>query len=361
MDGEMTFYPVRSELSRPYHLAIGTVDEFDSIITVINDENRIVWGEATPLPGYSWETSGSIQETVNRCFEESGNNWDGLKKHAEALMSRSPFAATSILSAVEKFLNIPLFEEFKNVEVPLAGIVSAETDDESAKAVKGLMESGYKTLKVKLLGDIESDIDRIKKIQGSIDQDIKLRLDANQSYDIERVKRLFKEINLESIELLEQPFERDAWQSVRSLSQWGPVPVMLDESIWSSSDIKKAAEAGAKFVKLKLMKHGGILNTVNLAKEAQRLGLEVILGNGVQTDLGCIDECYIYMKAGLKYAGEMNGFLKMNEPLLSSGICAREGRAMVDLKRVLTETKNINLRKHGLSKIHVFRNVRVKI
>jgi muconate cycloisomerase len=166
------------------------------------------------------------------------------------------------------------------------------------------------------------------------------------------VKKLFKEIRPDNIELLEQPFKRNAWQAVESLAKWSPVPIMLDESIWIADDIKKASECRAGFVKLKLMKHGGIRNTVKLAKLAQGLGLKVILGNGVQTDLGCLDECYAYKFANLKLAGEMNGFLKLKHPLLSSGIYQKNGIVIADLKKVVGNTEEPNIKKrHILKKI----------
>lgn len=341
MEVSITTDRVKSKLKHPYNLAIGAVYEFDSIITIIKNEDRMVWGEATPLHGYSWETADSIWETVNRCRDEAGGDPEKLKQAAEESSSRAPFAAASMISAVEKFRNIPFYWQFEDVEIPLAGIVNGETEEEIEKEVKALATDGYGTLKAKLLGDVIGDIDRIKKIQELTGRDTKLRLDANQSYDIGRVERLFKEIDVGRLELLEQPFERNAWKAVKALSGWSPVPIMLDESIWNADDIEKAAEAGAGFVKLKLMKHTSISNTIDLAKKARELGLKVILGNGVQTDLGCADECFIYKAAGLEYAGEMNGFLKLDNTLLSSDIYLKNGKALLNLNKVLTGTKNI--------------------
>lgn len=321
-------------LKYPYRLSFGTVNEYNSIVVTISSNGAIFWGEATALPGYSWESADSIWQTVVSCIEHSGD-LDGVRVRAVALLPKYPFAATAVLTAVEKFCGLvnPDFPDGTD-RFPLTGIVAGDSPEELASCAEVLLKEGYRVLKVKLLRSEKKDVERLKAIQKTVGSKARLRLDANQSYNYKMVEYLIENITLDNIELLEQPFEKDAWHLVESFKRQYSVPIMLDESIWTLEDIRRASECGVDFVKLKLMKHGSIMNTLKLAALSHELGLKVILGNGVQTDLGCIDECYVYKSANLKHHGEMNGFLKIKKSLSPSGISFKDGAAEVTHRKV---------------------------
>ncbi len=337
-----TFYWLKLPLLHPYRLSFKTIKEYDSFIFLIKTNDNIYWGESTALYGYSWETAESIWDTIVRCIDKSQKDLQKLKIEAENLVAVHPFASSSVLIAIEKYGNLVKYEKFNyDDEFPLTGTIRGRSPDELTEVVNELTGSGYKVLKMKLSKDVNYDIKRIKAVQNILHSDISLRLDANQSYNNNMVEHLLSNIKLESIELLEQPFKRDSWQLVESLVKWSPVPVMLDESIWLSDDIRKASKCGVKYVKLKLVKHGSISNTVALSEEARRLGINVILGNGVQTDLGCIDECYVYKLANLREVGEMNGFLKLQTTISSSCIVSENGIAFINIKNAKKSCLNI--------------------
>jgi hypothetical protein len=79
------------------------------------------------------------------------------------------------------------------------------------------------------------------------------------------------------VELLEQPFPRDAWADARLLKRLSPIPVIADESIVSRSDLNACAEA-FHGINVKPMKAGGLIPAVNLLRDARRRGLVTMLG-----------------------------------------------------------------------------------
>jgi len=328
---DITVYRLKIPLSLPYRLSFGVVREYDSMIVLINRGGSLSWGEATPLPGYSRETADDAWDFIKGCISGSEYNIDKLKDRVCARAERSSFAASAVLSALEKSLGEERIDGIKTT-VPLTGIVEEREGEALEDTVEALLGSGYRTLKAKLLGDVKKDAERLKRVQRAAGSKVSIRVDANQSYDLHMAERLLPGLDAEKIELLEQPFKKDDWESLRTFAGRTPIPVMLDESIWVPEDIDKAADCGAAIVKLKLMKHKGIRQTVAMADKARRAGLDVVLGNGVQTDLGCIDECYIYKKASLKNSGEMNGFLKQRDRIAPSCITFKDGMAVIDLK-----------------------------
>ena len=91
------------------------------------------------------------------------------------------------------------------------------------------------------------------------------------------------------------------------------IPIMLDESIITIDDLKKASDIGVRYIKVKLFKQGGIKELINIIKSANLLGLGVVIGNGVATIISNIVEIEIYRKFQSFFFGacEANGHLKV--------------------------------------------------
>ena len=85
---------------------------------------------------------------------------------------------------------------------------------------------------------------------------------------------------------------------------------MLDESIFGLEDIERAADLGiASFIKLKLLKMGGLDRLADGLELIRAKGMEPVLGNGVASDIACWMEAAVAAKH-IRNAGEFNGFLR---------------------------------------------------
>lgn len=104
------------------------------------------------------------------------------------------------------------------------------------------------------------------------------------------------------------------WEALETVAKVTQVPLMLDESIYSVTDIERAARIGASFVKLKLMKFVSLDRLERGLALIHDLGMEPVLGNGVASDIGCWMEACVARRK-VSNAGEMNGFLRQVESL----------------------------------------------
>lgn len=66
-----------------YHLSFGAISEFNSVLAIIEDDQELLWGEVTALPGYSWETAKDI--------------YDFVKKKAKTFINSNYFEERSIV------------------------------------------------------------------------------------------------------------------------------------------------------------------------------------------------------------------------------------------------------------------------
>ena len=323
---KITLYRTSLPLAQPYHLSFGTVRNFDSIFCCAEKDGVAFWGEATALPGYSWETGDSIWQDINRWFRQAAGSRQTLHALMAANGVRSPFAATCVNSALEKTDHPWPGSSFS---VPLSGILSSNDIPRLEQQLEQQINSGFRTLKVKVHGALQPNIDKLHFLQSALPQDCLLRLDANQGLDFDDACTLLSVLDPAKVELFEQPFVPEQWDKMTLLRQRSDIPLMLDESIWTRADIDRTLETGcANYVKLKLFKHQSIAETVALARYAIKHGLRVVFGNGVQSEPGCYDEAHIYDHLKLTTAAELNGCFKQ-QSLLGSSLTLNEGSLIV--------------------------------
>jgi len=321
-------YKLKLPLIRPYHTALGVFNHFDSILAVIRSDDDVAVGESTPALGYSWEGPEGVWEFIkfysSRLIGLEISDADSLiRRYSETI----PFSTVPLITALEQ-LNKQCLPLEKEIDYPLVGILNVDSYEEIPDTIDHLLEQGYTTIKVKIgFSGVDKDIKKIRLIQNYIRGRASIRLDANQSYTFEEAMKLVKSIEAENIELLEQPFPSDHWEEMKQFASSCPLPLMLDESIYGVRAIEKVINYKcANNIKLKLMKSGSFSSLRREATLALNNGIDVIVGNGLATDISCYQETKTAFEIGLSKAGEMNGFLKLCEPLLPNAIRFYKGK-----------------------------------
>ena len=319
-------YWIREPLHRPYELAFGSLEAFNLLIVrVVDDDGSIAYGESCPVPPYSHETAEEVWTTVSKVLPELIHADPRSVLHSLRVRSQGAesFAYVAPTTAVESLV-YPATQDDALV-VPVVGAVQAHTRADLVPEIRRLTALGYGTLKVKVGFDPEEDAYQVSVIQENIDDDVRLRLDANEGWTAEQAASFLKHLDPAHIELLEQPFPRARWDWTRDLvNEHHPVPLMLDESIQGEESIGQAADIGVSFVKLKLMKTGSRLALQERMQLAQELGLSTIIGNGIA---GVVDNWYEALCAcGNPWAGEMNGNLKTVRSVFSGRPFLRDGQ-----------------------------------
>ncbi len=319
-------------LKRPYVLSFGTIHAVSSIVVCIHTADGVGFGEAVPLPGYSEETKESIIKGLGGILAKlPGLLLEDIHSLAKRTLAGSPFAASALLAAKE--MAAGELQPPNQLHVPLLATVSASREPEAlVKRIRALCGRGFRTIKLKVGRDFQADIATLRLLLTEMPAGVRLRIDANQGYSMseaQAVTDLIGQYPNHAVELVEQPFGTDdkSWAMLKSLSKVsGNVPLMLDESIVCESDIEKAADCGAEYVKLKLFKQGGVSDLLRLAEMARRFGLKVVIGNGVSTEIGNVMEGIAYCSGELFCgASEGNGFEKLvshvmdPEPVVDNG------------------------------------------
>jgi L-alanine-DL-glutamate epimerase-like enolase superfamily enzyme len=110
-----------------------------------------------------------------------------------------------------------------------------------------------------------------------------LVIDANQSWSRELIENLLPELLTLGIEFIEQPVRRGQDGALEGLRS--PIPIVADESCTDRRSLP-ALVNHYQGVNIKLDKCGGLTEALALARDAQALGLHVMVGNMCGTSLG---------------------------------------------------------------------------
>lgn len=313
-------------LTRPYTLSHKTIDAFDVILATIRfSDGSTGLGETTTLEGYSKESAEESWSRIQGAGRELvGRPRADIPRVLDQTLGDVPFTRTSLACAAETAHGEP----FTDLAVPIVGIIStAEQTDVALSLLREQISLGYRTIKLKIGFEPMADAKAVAEIVSNAPPNIQFRVDANQAYDLGAARVFLSSVPLDRLQVVEQPLPVGLLEEHAKLSSEFPVDIMLDEEVHSRDDLYEieAAEA-ASAVKFKLMKHGSIDRTSRLIDEAVDLGFDVVIGNGVQSDIGCLYEASIWSRQEISLAGEFNGWLKQRHRLLAAGPTFSSGR-----------------------------------
>ncbi len=158
---------------------------------------------------------------------------------------------------------------------PLLTTLTLGAEDPAVMAQGALDFAQARALKLKLSGDADLDIARVRAVR-SARPDVWIGVDANQGYTAATIATLIPVLVDCGVSLLEQPFARGDEASLDGLRL--PLPVAADESCLDLAELE-TLPGRFDVVNIKLDKCGGLTEALAMARRAPQLGLKVMVGN----------------------------------------------------------------------------------
>jgi L-Ala-D/L-Glu epimerase len=157
---------------------------------------------------------------------------------------------------------------------PLVTTYTLGADEPGKMAAGARAFTDARALKLKLTGE-EDDPERVRAVRAAR-PDVWLGVDANQGFTPEGLRRLLPELIQCEVKLIEQPFRMGCEAQLEELES--PISIAADESAQGIGDLPGLV-GRFNVVNIKLDKCGGLTEALAMAREARRLGLEVMVGN----------------------------------------------------------------------------------
>ena len=293
-------------LSEPIHVAYGIIESIPSwTIKISTDEGIYGLGSAAPAPFVTGETTETCY-LVLKMFADALIGFDPADiAGAHALMDSLIHANSSAKCAIDialydiagKKAGLPLYKVLGGTNPVVCNDITVSIDTPEkmlADARKFVFDKGFHILKVKIGNDLEHDLYVLGEIRRLVGDDVRIRVDANQGYDVATALEAMKEFEKIGIDAAEQflpwwDFEGAAQLKRKNTSA---LRLMLDESIHNIYDARRAVQMDcADFYNVKLMKCGGLYQGAMIADLAEQYGVGCMVG--------CMVENKISLTAGI--------------------------------------------------------------
>lgn len=277
-----------------------SVSVFDStVVEVLTDEGVTGWGEVCPLgpfylPAYAEGVRAGIREIGPHLIGFDPCELGVLNERMDAALQGHPYVKSGIDMAcwdiLGKVAGLPvctlLGGRFGD-SVTLYRAISQEDPEIMAAKVEGYRNEGYRRFQLKVGGDPDVDVARIREVHGILSSpppgplpatrgirgegEFKLVADANTGWlqhEAMRVVRAVRDLDV----YIEQPCR--TYEECLAVRRNTDHPFVLDENIDSLAALMRGHRDGAMdVVNLKISKLGGLTKTKQARDMCASLGI----------------------------------------------------------------------------------------
>jgi len=328
---KLHFSPLSIPLIEPFVIATASMTHTRSVLVQIDVESEVGRhsgiGEAAALHPVTSEDQPDILEELDKAAQTlDGRTFDPEKMDGilgELALGPVTRAAVecAMLDALSRAKEIPLHELLGSSGKPCRLVTDITLPIGDPRHLAGLAEryrsKGFEIFKIKVGKSIRLDREVLEAVASRI-PGARIRLDANEGYPAKEALALLDyagKLDL-VVECFEQPCPREDLTGMAEVSAQGGVPIVADESCRSISDLERLAEAEAAHgVNLKLVKLGGLKNSLRVGRRAKELGLSLMAGAMVETRLGLTAMAHLVTAlGGVEWLDLDTAFLLASDP-----------------------------------------------
>lgn len=265
-----------------------SVSVFDStIVGVETDDGLVGYGEVCPLgpfylPAYAEGVRAGIKEIAPHLIGCDPRELVKLNDRMDAALKGHPYVKSGIDIAcwdiLGKATGLPvcvLMGGRFGERVTLYRAISQEAPETMASKVAGYQAEGYSRFQLKVGGDADVDIERIREVRAILKPTDRLVADANTGWtqhEAVRVVRAVRDLDV----YIEQPcLSYEQCLAVRRMTDH---PFVLDESVDSIDMLLRAqADLAMDVVNLKISKLGGLTRARQARDLCASMGIAMTL------------------------------------------------------------------------------------
>jgi o-succinylbenzoate synthase len=252
----------------------------------IGEGSSVDWLAAAPSPA----VSSTFRILVERIRKEGLSEADLLEWSIDAVAPAAVRSAvqTALLDLEARRRGCSLAAVLGATDpclpMPLSALVGDDEPVAMAREAARLARRGIACFKLKVgRANLADDVARVAAVRKAIGSDAKLRLDANGAWNLDDAKRALDILAPAQAEFIEEPL-RDA-SEIPLLSS--PTPFALDESVGDIEQFERAiSRGGFRVLVLKLERVGGPLAALAMAERAERVGLDVVFTDSIESAVG---------------------------------------------------------------------------
>lgn len=246
-----------------------SVSVFDcTVVEILTDEGVAGWGEVCPLgpfylPAYAEGVRTGLRELAPHLLGLDPRELGVLNARMDAALQGHPYVKSALDMAcwdiLGKAAGLPLCTLLggrSGEDVVLYRAISQDAPEAMAAKVSGYRAEGYRRFQLKVGGDPDVDVERIRAVAAVLEPGDRLVADANTGWlphEAMRVVRAVRDVDV----YIEQPCR--TYEECLSVRRRTDHPFVLDESVDSLGMLLRAlGHQAMDVVNLKISKLGGL-------------------------------------------------------------------------------------------------------
>ncbi|WP_203363322.1 dipeptide epimerase [Bacillus sp. REN10] len=294
-------YGIHLPLKSPFIVSYATFHHMPSIIVKLETDNGLIgWGEAVPDEHVTGESFVGALEILKHVLLPAvmGKNPFQIED-IHHIMNKRIIANPAAKAAIDiacydlmgKATNLPVYDLIggrAHTELTYPKVLSIEEPEVMARKACEAIETGFKSLKLKVGIDNQMDVARIAAVREAVGKNVPIRVDANQGWHVYSTAiQAMKQLEPLQLSWLEQPIRIGDIDGLAQLKRQSTIPLMADESLQTGEQLLEMIKKEAvDKINIKLMKSGGIFPSIHLAKTAEYAGIDCQIGSMVESSIG---------------------------------------------------------------------------
>lgn len=281
-------------LKRPFITHLHTVTAIKAVRLKVTLANGLVGvGAATPNPVVTGDNLTSMRVILDEVIipqlvGESLNHIEPLEDKLQGCVVGNSGAKAAFDIAIYDLLSqvyhVSLNHLLGGSKQSMATdyTISIGERDQMVAEARSLVKKGFDALKIKVgNAPVEEDMATVTAIAQAVGPAISLRLDANQAWSYKQARQGLAQLAAAGLNIafVEQPLPANQLHDLALLRQESPLPIMLDESVFSPADALRVIGAhAADYINIKLMKTGGIYEATKINQLCEAAGIPCMVG-----------------------------------------------------------------------------------
>ena len=269
----------------------GTTAQTTNLWVRVQHDGIEGWGEASPFAVVRGE-----RKSTDQLLEELNSIVPKLEKFSplerqkieavlvEAQLSSSVRAAVdmALYDWLGKRANLSLWQLWgldRQRIVPISVTVGISSPEAAKQRVRDWQQLiGAEVLKIKLGSPegIEADQSMLLAVREAA-PNAELTVDANGGWNLKQAIAMSNWLAEHGVKYVEQPLAVGEEAKLAVLQKRSPLPIFVDESCFSSSDVPRLADK-VDGINIKIMKTGGLTEAMRTIAIAKACGLQIMFG-----------------------------------------------------------------------------------
>jgi L-alanine-DL-glutamate epimerase-like enolase superfamily enzyme len=316
------------------------------IVKITADNGTVGWGQAVPLPRWSYETLETSVIAIRDYYAPiliGRDPADIEAAHAEMDKAIAPGFSTGMpisRSGIDIALHdlaakmqdrslAQLWGRNDGKPIPLSWTVNVTKINDVGPVVAEGKKRGYRHFNIKVAPDPDFDVALAREVR-RLAPEAFLWADANGGYDLETALKAAPRLADAGVGVFESPLRPNRISGYQALKKQGDLPILMDEGVVSPADLEEFIKLDMlDGVAMKPARCGGLASCRRQIEICEKHGL-MWLGSGLtDPDISLAASLCLFGAYGLKKPAALNGPQFLTADVLKKPLRIENGFAHV--------------------------------